>query len=145
MTASEKERLVGIMKATANHAFLGTCDGDRPVVRSVSPIVEDDLSIWVTTFSNASKVKQIGRNPRICLAFATQPTGEKRATVHGRAEVVSDPVTKKRVWGLATFNLSEIFPRGPESEEYGLLRIIPEEIRWHDSWDSEWKVYRPKG
>lgn len=145
VTVSEKEKLVGIMKATANHAFLATCAGDRPVVRSVSPIVEDDLSIWLTTFSNANKVKQIQRNPRVCLAFASQPSGDKRVTVHGRAQVVSDPATKKRVWGLATFNLAEFFSCGPESEEYGVLRIIPDEIQWHESWEAGWKVYKPRG
>jgi general stress protein 26 len=145
VTGSDKEKVVGILKATASHAFLGTCDGDTPVIRSVSPIVEDDLSIWVTTFANANKVKQIRRNPKVCLLFVELPRGEKRAAVYGKAEVVSDLATRKRVWSLATFNLSEYFPGGVESSDFGVLRIVPEEIHWQESWSGEGKVYRPKG
>ena len=145
MTGSDKEKVLGILKATASHAFLGTCDGDTPVIRSVSPIVEDDLSIWVTTFANADKVKQIRKNPKVCLLFVELPKGEKRAAVYGKAGVVSDLATRKRVWSLATFNLSEFFPGGPESADYGVLRIVPEEIRWQDSWSGKEKTYKPVG
>jgi general stress protein 26 len=142
MVVSDKAKIVEIMKKTCSHAYLATCDEDQPVVRSVSPIVEDDMALWVTTFVSANKVKQIKKNPKVCLFFAEQPSGEKRAAVYGKAEVVSDLGTKKRVWGLATFNLSEYFPDGPESDAFGLLRVAPAEIRWSDSWTGGEKVYK---
>jgi uncharacterized pyridoxamine 5'-phosphate oxidase family protein len=47
MIVSDKEKIVTIMKANSRHTYFATCDGDQPFVRPVSPIVEDDLSIWI--------------------------------------------------------------------------------------------------
>ena len=96
MPAGEREAIVRIMKATASHAFLATSDKEMPSVRSVSPIVEDDMTIWVTTLANAGKVREIRKNPRVCLLFVEFPDGNAAARVHGRAEVVPDLPTRKR-------------------------------------------------
>ena len=63
MSSSDREKIVAIMKANASFAFLATSDGDQPRVRPVSPIVEDDLSVWVTTFCSSRKVKRSRRIP----------------------------------------------------------------------------------
>jgi pyridoxamine 5'-phosphate oxidase len=141
MNLSEKEEMVAIMKKHSLHAYLATCDGDQPRVRPVSPIVEDNLSVWITTFSNSRKVRQIKQNPKICLAFVEQPEGDKSAFVIGEANIVPDLEDKKRVWNLATFDLSRHFPKGPESSEFCLLKIVIEKIEWWDSWESGTKIY----
>lgn len=143
MDSSDTEKIVAIMKENCLHAYLATCDGDQPVVRPVSPIVEDDMSIWVTTFCTSRKVSQIRRNPTICLAFVEQPSGDKAAVVIGEAEIVSDLLEKKRVWKLATFDLSEHFPKGPESDEFCLLKIVVKKVEWRDSWEGGTKIYKP--
>ena len=51
MSSIDLEKIIDIMKKTCLHTYLATADGDQPRVRPVSPIVEDDMSIWVTTFS----------------------------------------------------------------------------------------------
>ena len=130
------------MKDNSLHAYLATCDGDQPIVRPVSPIVEDDLSIWVTTFSSSRKVKQLQSNPKICLAFVEQPRGDRAAVVFGEAHIVSDLQKKRRVWALASFDLSQHFPDGPESKEFCLLRIVQDRVEWRDSWEGGTKVYR---
>jgi general stress protein 26 len=140
---SDTKKIVAIMKENSLHANLATCDGDQPVVRPVSPIVEDDMSIWVTTFCTSRKVGQIRCNPMICLAFVEQPGGDKAAVVIGEAEIVSDLLEKKRVWKLATFDLSEHFPKGPESDEFCLLKIIVNRVEWRDSWTGGTKIYEP--
>jgi general stress protein 26 len=101
------------MRRCCLHAYLATCDGDRPCVRLVSPIVEDDLTLWVTTYRSSRKVTQILANPRVCLAFVEQPRGDSAAVVEGEARVVDDPAERGRVWGLAPFDLGEHFPGGP--------------------------------
>lgn len=131
------------MKETCLHAYLATCDGDQPRVRSVSPIIEDNMSVWVTTYSTSRKVKQIRQNPRICLAFVEQPNGDKAAIVIGEAQITLDIEEKKRVWKLATFDLSEYFSNGPDSDEFCLLKIIIKRIEWRDSWTSKVKIYKP--
>ncbi len=141
MNSSDKEKITAIMKENSLHAYLATCDGDQPRVRPVSPIVENDMSIWITTFSNSRKVKQIRQNSRICLAFVEQPNGDKEAIVIGDAEIVHDLEEKKRVWNLATFDLTEYFPDGPSSDDFCLLKIIIKKIEWRDSWTSKVKIY----
>jgi general stress protein 26 len=143
MESSEKQKMMAIMKENSLHAYLATCDDDQPVVRPVSPIVEDDASIWVTTFCSSRKVKQIQSNPKICLTFVKQPSGDEAAVVFGEAEIVPDLEEKRRVWNLATFDLSQHFPEGPVSKEFCLLKIIVEKIEWRDSWEGGTKIYKP--
>ena len=123
MNLSDSQKIVTIIKDNSLHAYLATCDEEQPRVRPVSPIVEDNMSIWVTTFCTSRKVKQIQQNPKICLAFVEQPQGDKAAFVIAEAEILEDFEEKKRVWNLATFDLSQHFPNGPESEEFCLLKI----------------------
>ncbi|KPJ52729.1 hypothetical protein AMJ39_07060 [candidate division TA06 bacterium DG_24] len=143
MSPSTEETIVTIMRENASPAYLATCDGDQPRVRPVTPIVEDDMSVWVATFCTSRKVRQIKKNPNICLAFVELPRGDKAATLLGRCEIVNDMKQKKRVWSLATFDLSQHFPQGPEMEEYCVLRIIIDKIEWRESWTSKLEVYEP--
>ena len=142
MSVSDKERIVKTMKDNCLHAYLATCDGDQPFVRPVSPIVEDDVSIWVTTFCTSRKVRHIQDNPKICLAFVEQPSGDKAAVVFGKAQMVPDVEKKRRVWSLARFDLSQHFPEGSECKDFGLLKIIPDRVEWRDSWEGGAKVYK---
>lgn len=131
------------MKENCLHAYLATSDGAQPFVRPVSPIVEDDMKVWLTTFSTSRKISHIRQNPRICLAFVEQPQGDKAAVIFGEAHVVPDLEEKRKVWQLARFDLSQHFSDGPESKEFCLLRIVPKKIEWRDSWEGGTKTYRP--
>jgi len=143
MNLSEEQKIVSIMKDNFLHASLATCDGDQPRVRTVSPIVEDDMSIWVTTYGTSRKVQQIQRNPKICLAFVEQPNGDKTATVIGEAQIIPDIAEKERVWKLAAFDLREHFPNGPESDEFCLLKIVIKRIECRERWIAGEKIYEP--
>ena len=143
MNLSDEQKIVSIIKNNCLHAYLATSDGDQPRVRPVSPIVEDDMSIWVTTYSTSRKVKQLRENPKICLAFVEQPRGDKAATVMGEAKIVRDTEEKKRVWKLASFDLYEHFLDGPDSDDFCLLRIIVKRIEWRDSWTAKVNIYEP--
>jgi general stress protein 26 len=142
MANADREKIPSILKRTAAHAFLATCDGDAPVIRSVSPSVEDDLSMWIATFANADKVKQIRKNPNVCLHFVSLPNGDQGATVRGRAALIEDKGAKRRVWGIATYDLAAYLPGGPESEQCGLLRVVAETITWRENWEAGNHVYR---
>jgi general stress protein 26 len=143
MNPSDKQKIVDIMKRTNLFAFLATGDGDQPRVRPVTPIVEDDMSIWVATSAESRKVKQVRQNPKISLAFVQHPDGEKAATVIGEAEIVADIKQKKRIWELAPYDLSQYFPNGPESEDYCLLKISVGTIEWWEDFESGMKTYKP--
>jgi len=125
MNLSDEQKIISIMKDNFLFASLSTSDGDQPRVRTVSPIVEEDMSIWVTTRSTSRKVKQLQKNPKICLAFVEPPEGDKAATVIGEALMIPDIEKKRRVWKLAPFDLYEHFPDGPDSDDFCLLKISP--------------------
>ena len=137
MKSSERQRIVEIIKEI-EPAYLATCEGDQPRVRPVSPIVEADMSIWVGTRSTSRKVKQIEQNPKVCLAFVQPPhsaKGEKVAIVIWEAKNISNLEEKKRFWRLWTpvypvFDLSRVYPDGPESNDFCLLKIVIKEIEW---------------
>lgn len=143
MNETAAERIVHIMKETGQPAYLATCDGDQPHVRPVTPIIEDDMSVWVATFTSSRKVQQIKKNPRISLSFVEHPHGERAATILGRCEIVTETDQKKRVWGLAAFDLNQFFPEGTKSPEYCLLKVIIEKVEWRENWTSAPQVYEP--
>ena len=143
MSVSDQQKIVSIMKGSCLHAYLATGDGDQPRVRPVSPIVEDDMSIWVTTGGTSRKVKQLRENPKICLAFVEQPNGDKAAIVIGEAQIIPDMAEKERVWKLASFDLWQYFPEGPASKAFCLLKIIVKKIEWRQSWTAGGKIYKP--
>ncbi len=142
MTTSEQATIVEIMRENAHAAHLATCDRGQPMVRPVSPIVEDDLTIWVVTFTSTRKVEQVKTNPKVSLAFVEVPEGNRTAIAIGRAEVIEDPDQKKRVWDLCWFDLSQYFPDGPTSDEFVLIRIRAERIEWRNGPKTD-KVFAP--
>jgi general stress protein 26 len=143
MGASDEQKIVSIMRDNFLHANLATCDGDQPRVRTVSPIVEDDMSIWITTRSTSRKVKQLRENPKICLAFVEPPEGDKAVTVIGEAQLIPDSEKRRRIWKLAPFDLYEHFPDGPDSDDFCLLKIVIKRIEWRDVGIGALKIYEP--
>jgi general stress protein 26 len=143
-SAGDRKRIFAIMRKTGTHAHLATADGRQPWVRSVSPIVDQDLSIWVATFAQSRKVKQIKANPRVCLQFVSQPGGDKGAVVIGQARIARGSTERKKAWKLAPYDLAQYFPGGPASPDYCLLRIVPGRIEWRESWTGKMKVWKGK-
>jgi general stress protein 26 len=143
MNLSDEQKIVSIMKDNYLYANLATCDGDQPRVRTVSPIVEDDMSIWVTTRGTSRKVKQLQENPKICLAFVEPPDGDKAVTVIGEAQIIPDIEKKRRVWKLAPFDLYEHFPDGPDSNDFCVLKVVIKRIEWREIGTGTAKIYEP--
>jgi general stress protein 26 len=143
MGISDEQKIVSIMKDNYLYANLATCDGDQPRVRIVSPVVEDDMSVWITTRSTSRKVKQLRKNPKICLAFVEPPDGDKSVTVIGEAQIVPDLKKKRRVWKLAPFDLYEHFPDGSDSNDFCLLKVTVKRIEWREIGTGTAKIYEP--
>ncbi len=143
METSVERKIIRIMQDNAEHAWFATVEGVQPRVRPVSPVVEDDMSIWVTTFKDSRKVMQITTNNNVTLAFMELPLGEKAVFVMGKAEIIENPDDKKRVWKLVPFDLFQYFPEGPGSELFCLLKISIEKIEWREDWKNKMNVYLP--
>ena len=146
MILNDKQEVLAVLRSTP-FAFLATCDGSQPRVRPVSPLIEDDLSIYIVTSSTSNKVNEIRQNSRISLAFLQSPEGDTDAVVTGECEIATSMAEKKRVWKLRNgdVTLVEHFPDGVGSEEFCLLRILIEKIEWRESKVSkvDTHVYKP--
>jgi general stress protein 26 len=143
MSISDEQKIVSIMRDNYLHANLATCDGDQPRVRTVSPIIEDDMSMWITTRSTSRKVKQLRENPKICLAFVEPPEGDKAVTVIGEAQLIPDSEKRRSIWKLAPFDLYEHFPDGPDSDDFCVLKIMANRIEWREVGTGALKIYEP--
>ena len=140
---SVEKKIAAIMKKNAMHTYLATCDGDQPIIRSMAAVMENDMDIWMATSSRSRKVKQIKKNPKVCLAFIKQPNGDQSAFVTGKIKMVNSLKDKKRIWKIAGYDMSQHFPDGPGSKELCLLKVIPKKIEWWEGWEGGRKVYKP--
>lgn len=112
----------------ATWAYLATAKGDQPKVRVVHPAFEGHR-VWVATGRASAKARHIERNPKVEL-FYQVAQDMVHLTVTGRARFIEDVAEKKRVWDSKIFDydLSQFFPGGAESKDFGLMLIEPDRI-----------------
>jgi general stress protein 26 len=114
--------------AKATWAYLATAVGSQPKVRVVHPAFEGER-VWVATGRGSAKGRHIDKNPKVELFY--QIGAEMvHLTVTGSAKFVDDLAEKKRVWNGKVFDydLSQFWPGGPESKEFGLMLITPQRV-----------------
>jgi general stress protein 26 len=143
MSKADKKKVFDVVKKLKGHAYFGTCQGRQPVIRSISPILDDKMNIWIATFAKSRKVRQIRKNPKVCLYFVAQPNGSRGACVLGRARITKSLRVKKRVWAAAHYDLSGYFRAGPADKNFCLMMVVPRVIEWWPNWKVGRKVYRP--
>lgn len=96
-------------------------------MRIVHPTWEGQ-TLWFATGASSPKVAQLRANPAVDVQFQVAPPDFVHVLVRGRAEVVTDPAEKKRVWDVIDYDLSQFWPGGPEDPEYAPVRISPERV-----------------
>jgi general stress protein 26 len=112
----------------ATWAYLATTDGNQPKVRVVHPAFEGER-VWIATGRSSAKARQIAKNSNVELFY--QIGAEMvHLTVTGKATFVEDPAEKKRIWNAKVFDydLSQFWPAGPASDDFGLMLITPARI-----------------
>jgi len=104
-----------------------TEDG-KPWVRYVTPMADENLTLWMATFIRSRKVAQIRKNSEVhlTLGVTTMETAESYLQIQGRAEILTDEKTKKTVW---LDQLKAIFS-GPDDPNYVVCRITPYRIEY---------------
>ena len=106
---------------------LATVEGGVPRVRIVHPTWEGE-TLWFATGASSAKIRQIKLNPSIDVQFQVAPPDFVHVLVRGRAEIVTDPAEKKRVWDVIDYDLSAFWAGGPEDAEFALVRVAPERV-----------------
>ena len=114
--------------AKATWAYLATVNGTQPKVRVVHPAFEGER-VWVATGRASAKAGHVDKNPKVEL-FYQIGADMVHLTVTGTAKFVEDLTEKKRIWNGKVFDydLSQFWPAGPESKDFGLMLITPDRV-----------------
>jgi general stress protein 26 len=114
--------------AKATWAYLATAAGNQPKVRVVHPAFEGER-VWVATGRESAKARHIDKNANVEL-FYQIGADMVHLTVTGKAKFVEELAEKKRIWNGKVFDydLSQFWPGGPESKNFGLMLIEPARV-----------------
>jgi len=108
-------------------SHMTTVEDNKPDCRVMyCPRVDDDFTVWYATSAVSKKIRQINGNPNVCAIFYMEG---RYARVQGSAEVITDQEIKTRLW---EDDWAKYWKKGPEDEDYVLLKIIPDEVAFFD-------------
>jgi len=128
MSDSKFWEKVHAVATKATWAYLATAVGSQPKVRVVHPAFEGER-VWVATGRGSAKARHIDKNAKVEL-FYQIGADMVHLTVTGTAKFVEDITEKKRIWNGKVFDydLSQFWPGGPESKDFGLMLITPRRV-----------------
>jgi general stress protein 26 len=93
-----------------------------PGLREFFTGLPDDFTVYLTTNTSSTKMRQMRNNPRVALYYCN-PASWQGVMLAGAVEIVVDPETKKALW-QPNWNL--YYPQGPADPDYTIARLRPE-------------------
>ena len=96
-------------------------------MRVVHPTWEGE-TLWFATGTSSPKTRHIAANPHVDVQFQVAPPDFVHVMVRGRAESVTDPTEKKRVWDVIDYDLSQFWSGGPTDPNYTLVKVVPSRV-----------------
>ncbi len=115
---------VASASARATWCALATVHNGEPRVRMVHPTWEGQV-LWLATGAGSAKLRQIASTPVVDVQFQVSPPDFVHILARGRAQAITDPTEKKRVWDVMDYDLSMFWKKGPEDPSYIPVRIEP--------------------
>jgi len=106
---------------------VASVDGAEARVRMVHPTWEGD-TLWFATGTGSPKARQMKANPSVDVQYQVAPPDFVHVLVRGKAEIVTEPPEKKRVWDVMDYDLSQFWSGGPDDPNYTLVRVVPERV-----------------
>lgn len=109
---------------------LSTVDGrGRPQSRFMgAKLVDKGITIYMETYARSRKVRQIEKNPRVQLLFATKNYSEI-VTLSGKAAMDKSMSVRKRIW-RENPNSVKYFS-GYDDPALGLIRFKPARLEYY--------------
>jgi len=109
-------------------AFATLCEDGRPWVRYLMVGADDDLNLWTTSALDTRKVRHIRAHSHIHLTLGVKDleTAESYLQVEGRAEILVDEESKRRMWHDS---LGAYFS-GPDDPGYCVIKVTPYRIEF---------------
>ena len=90
--------------------------------------LKDDMVIWYATGTQSRKVAEIETNPAVSV-FYYRPTDHSSVSAMGRAQIVRDDETRKKMWQDAW---SAYWKDGYRDPGYCLIKITPKKLEYLD-------------
>jgi len=118
-----------IMRGAEYGFFISIGEDGHPSARLMQPFEpEADLTLWFGASPGSRKIRELQKNAKVTISFHDSAT-TAYASLSGTAEVVDDPALKMRYWRAFW---SDIYPGGPEGDEYVLIKVVPHRIEVMD-------------
>lgn len=85
---------------------------------------DSDFTIYFGAGPSSRKVREIAKNNKVTVALMN-PHNAGYATMVGTASIQNDPALKSKYWRA---HWSDMFPGGPNADDYILIKFVPERI-----------------
>jgi len=112
-----------IIKETHFCALVTIDSAGQPQIRTMNPFpMKDQIDIWFATSRSSRKVREIRRNPNVCVYWADHVNAKGYVNITGTAEVIDDKellVRMKRDYWEGMPNWKDIFV---------LIKIVPRTV-----------------
>jgi general stress protein 26/ketosteroid isomerase-like protein len=97
------------------------CAKEYPNLVKLHEASDNPFTVYMSTNMQSHKIARMQANPRASVSFCDE-VGRIGFMLGGEIEIITDQDLKHRVWqkGWTMF-----YPGGPESPEYGLIRLAP--------------------
>lgn len=140
---TDQETILEIMRNSSTNSYLVTSVNNQPRARIVSPVIDDDLGIWIVTFNSSQKMTEIRSNPKIALTFNEYPNkGYREVQVFAIAEICDDVAEKTKIWENKKKSIGSFFKNGPADSEYALLKVKIDFVEWSDNTQGDKKKFK---
>ena len=90
--------------------------------------LKDDMIIWYATGIQSRKVVEIEKNGAASV-FYYRPTDHSSVSAMGKAEIVKDDETRKKMW---QDKWSAFWKEGPADPNYCLVKVTPKKMEYLD-------------
>lgn len=127
---AKRDQLRKLMKGIDIAMFTTIGEDGFPVSRPLSTQDADfdGKSVWFFVRRNSAKVREIGRQPRVNVAYASQDRNVY-LSVAGTASITDDPALIDRFWSDA---YKAFFPGGRDDPQLVLIRVDVATVEYWD-------------
>ncbi len=96
-----------------------------PELRMFFSRKSDDFTVYLSTNTSSTKIKQVLNNPKVSLYYCN-PDNFQGVMLRGVLEIVEDPAIKKDLW-QPDWNM--YYPRGLADPDFTIARLRPEAVK----------------
>jgi general stress protein 26 len=114
--------------------MFATMDGDQPCVRPVSPLRNDEFTIFVASLRSSHKTGEIEANAKVEMCYMTPGHDQVRLT--GIAHEVKDRAVKLQLWESTP--LLRMYLPSVDDPQFVLYRVEASRVRFMREWALEY-------